>query len=215
MSSDPLLIREVCAAAEFEKPSDITADGMNRIMANMKAKRQVAPAPIQARVVAMKAFTKWLADHAKLSHDPLRSVKAPERENRPSPAPADVDAGGMALSPRGDVDQRPARWDEPPRARRLVRDSDPDRPALRGAAQRHQGRLVPCRREALRPLPGENTKNGQEARQYIQADLAGELRAIVANKMPAAAVFTMPEAFALQRCFAATWRRRVSNGLTK
>jgi hypothetical protein len=41
----------------------------------------------------------------------------------------------------------------------------------------------------------ENTKNKQEARQYIQADLAGDLRAIVANKTPAAAVFTMPKAF--------------------
>jgi integrase len=25
----------------------------------------------------MKAFTRWLADHAKLAHDPLRSVKRP------------------------------------------------------------------------------------------------------------------------------------------
>ncbi len=38
----------------------------------------------------------------------------------------------------------------------------------------------------------ENTKNGKEARQYIQADLAGELRALVANKTPGASVFPMP-----------------------
>jgi integrase len=69
-------IREVCTAAGFERPTDITADGLNRIMANMKAEKKAART-IQGRVVAMKAFTRWLADHAKLSHDPLRSVKRP------------------------------------------------------------------------------------------------------------------------------------------
>jgi hypothetical protein len=69
-------LREVCTAAGFEKPSDITADGMNRIMAAMKADGNAART-IQGRVVAMKAFTRWLADHTKLSHDPLRSVKRP------------------------------------------------------------------------------------------------------------------------------------------
>jgi hypothetical protein len=70
-----LFIREVCRAARFEKPSDITADGINRHMARMKAEGNAART-IQGRVVACKAFTKW-ADHAKLSHDPLRSVKRP------------------------------------------------------------------------------------------------------------------------------------------
>src|SRR6185295_4301299 len=70
------LIREVCTFAGFEKPSDINADGVNKIIAGMKAEGK-APRTIQGRVVAMKAFTKWLADHAKLSHDPLRSVKRP------------------------------------------------------------------------------------------------------------------------------------------
>ena len=69
-------IREVCMTGGFETPNDISADGMNRIMASMKTKGNAART-IQARVVAMKAFTKWLADHAKLAHDPLRSVKRP------------------------------------------------------------------------------------------------------------------------------------------
>ena len=38
----------------------------------------------------------------------------------------------------------------------------------------------------------DDTKNGQEARQYIQADLAEELRRIVATKAPTAPVFNMP-----------------------
>lgn len=37
-----------------------------------------------------------------------------------------------------------------------------------------------------------STKNAKDARQYIQADLAGELRAHIATKAPAARVFGMP-----------------------
>ena len=39
----------------------------------------------------------------------------------------------------------------------------------------------------------ENTKNSQEARQYIQRDLADELRRIVTAKAPTANVFAMPD----------------------
>jgi hypothetical protein len=38
----------------------------------------------------------------------------------------------------------------------------------------------------------ENTKNKHEATQYIQADLAADLRTLVATKTPTANVFTMP-----------------------
>jgi len=48
-------------------------------------------------------------------------------------------------------------------------------------------RYVRCR--------AENTKNKQEARQYIQVDLAEELRGLVANKTPTANVFPMPDEF--------------------
>jgi integrase len=39
----------------------------------------------------------------------------------------------------------------------------------------------------------ENTKNKQEARQYIQADVAEDLRRMVATKTPTARVFAMPD----------------------
>jgi hypothetical protein len=68
------LIREVCKEAEFKTPNDITADAMNRVIADIRAVgKSVRTA--QARIVAMKAFTRWLADHGKVSHDPLRSIK--------------------------------------------------------------------------------------------------------------------------------------------
>src|SRR5262249_39746804 len=45
----------------------------------------------------------------------------------------------------------------------------------------------------------ENTKNGQEARQYIESDLAGELREIVKTKTAAANVFALPKDWEMAR----------------
>jgi site-specific recombinase XerC len=70
------LIREVCKSAKFETPNNISADGVNRVVAEMRAAGSAART-IQERVVAMKSLTRWLTDHAKLMHDPLRSVKRP------------------------------------------------------------------------------------------------------------------------------------------
>src|SRR2546426_8924856 len=80
---------------------------MNRIMASMKAEGNAART-IQGRVVACKAFTRWLADHAKLSHDPLRRVKRPSvktdrKLRRRMLAPAEwpyVRAAKLASGPR-------------------------------------------------------------------------------------------------------------------
>lgn len=187
-----LFIREVCAAAGFEKPSDITADGLNRVMASMKAENKAART-IQARVVAMKALTRWLTDHAKLPHDPLRSVKRPSvktdrRLRRRMLLPAEwpyLRAATLASGPRDGMNplervtlyalaiQTGLRQNE----LRSVTKADlflaGDKPYVRCKA--------------------ENTKNGQEARQYIQSDLAADLRQLVASKMPTASVFAMPD----------------------
>jgi len=183
---------EVCTAAGFVTPNDITADGMNRIMAAMKAEGK-APRTIQGRVVAAKAFTKWLADHSKLSHDPLRSVKRPStkidrRLCRRMLLPAEwpyLRAATLASGPR-------------------LRMNPLERVALYAVAIQtglRSGELRSLTKSYLflageKPYVrcrAENTKNKQEARQYIQADLAGELRRIVATKTPTAAVFTLPE----------------------
>ncbi len=186
------LIREVCAAMKFETASDITADGLNRMIADMKAKGK-APRTIQGRVVACKAFTRWLADHAKLSHDPLRSVKRPSvkidrRLRRRMLTPAEwpyLRAATLTAGPRDGMNPL-------------------ERVALYAVAVQtglRQNELRSVTKADLflagdKPYvrcKAENTKNGQEARQYIHADPAAELRAIVANKTPAGAVFTMPD----------------------
>jgi integrase len=185
-------VREVCATAGFETPSDITADGMNRIMGSMKAAGKAART-IQGRVVACKAFTRWLADHAKLSHDPLRSVKRPSvktdrKLRRRMMTPAEwpyVRAATLTSGPRDGMNP----------LERVALYAVAIQTGLRSAELRSLTKsdlflagdkpYVRCR--------AENTKNKQEARQYIQPDLAAELRRIVANKTPTAAVFAMPD----------------------
>jgi integrase len=185
------MIREVCTAARFDTPSDITADGVNRIIADMKAKGS-APRTIQKRVVACKAFTRWLADHAKLAHDPLRSVKRPSvktdrRLRRRMLTPAEwpyLRAATLTSGLRDGVNP----------LERVALYATAIQTGLRSAELRSitKADLFLAGEKPYVRCRAENTKNGQEARQYIQADLAAELRALVANKTPAANVFTMP-----------------------
>ena len=186
------MIREVCAAANFDKPDNITADGLNQVIASMQAAGN-APRTIQGRVVAMKQFTKWLADHAKLSHDPLRSVKRPSVKK------------GRKLLRRM---LTPAEW---PYLRAATLTSGPyegmtplERVALYATAIQTGLRSAELRSltKGFLFLAGnkpyvrckcEDTKNSEKARQYIQVGLAEELRQIVANKTAATPVFTMPD----------------------
>ena len=183
--------REICTDAGFETPNDIAADGLNKFLADMKAKGK-APRTLQGRVVAMKSFTKWLTDHGKLSHDPLRTVKAPSVK-------ADRRLRRRMLSP--------AEWPYL-RSATLTSGSRAGMNPLERVALYATAVQTGLRSNELRSLTkadlflagdapyvrckSENTKNGQEAKQYIQADLAEELRRIVTNKTPTAAVFSMP-----------------------
>ncbi len=184
--------RKFCTAAEFERPGDITADGMNRIMATMKADGK-APRTIQGRVVAAKAFTKWLVDHSKLAHDPLRSVKRPSlktdrRLRRRMLLPAEwpyLRAATLASGPRGGMNP----------LERVALYAVAIQTGLRSGELRSltKADLFLAGEKPYVRCKAEHTKNKQEARQYIQADLAKELRQIGATKLPSANVFTMPD----------------------
>ena len=185
-------VREVCTKAGFERPGDITADGMNRIMAAMKAEGKAART-IQGRVVAAKAFTKWLADHSKLAHDPLRSVKRPSlkidrRLRRRMLLPSEwpyLRSATLAGGPRDGMNP----------LERVALYAVAIQTGLRSAELRSltKADLFLAGEKPYVRCKAENTKNRQEARQYIQADLAEELRRIGATKTPSANVFTMPD----------------------
>ncbi len=189
-------IREVCKAAAFEIPRDISADGMNRVMSDMQAEGK-APRTILGRVVAMKSFTIWLTDHGKLSHDPLRTVKRPSvkldrRLRRRMLLPTEwpyLRAATLASGQREGM-------------------SPIDRVALYAVAIQTGLRSNELR-SLTKPhlsLNGEtpfvrckadDTKNGEDAKQHIQPDLAAELRRIVATKTPTAPVFTLPDEWSM------------------
>lgn len=187
-------IREVCTAAGFDTANKITADGMNGVIGEMKAKGK-APRTILGRVVALKSFTKWLADHGKLAHDPLRTVKRPSvkedrRLRRRMLTPTEWPHLRAATLTSGQRDGM----------------NPLERVALYGTAIQTGLRSAELRSITKADLflagdkpylrcKAENTKNGAEARQYIQADLAEDLRRLVANKTPAVQVFPMPDEF--------------------
>jgi integrase len=186
------LIRQVCAGAGVEKPSDITADGLNRIVADIKASGKSARTA-QSRIIAMKALTKWLADHGKLAHDPLRSVKRPNvkndrRRRRRMLLPTEWPyLRGATLSSGMRDGMNPLE--------RAAMYATAIQTGLRSAELRSLTKsdlFLAGDRPYVR-CKAEDTKNGQEARQYIQADLAAELRQIVATKAPTAPVFPMPD----------------------
>ncbi len=185
-------VREVCTAAGFESANDISADGVNRVMAAMKAKGKAART-IQARVVACKAFTRWLADHAKLAHDPLRSVKRPSvktdrRLRRRMLLPEEwpyLRAATLRSGPREGMDS----------LERVALYATAIQTGLRSAELRSltKSDLFLAGEKPYVRCKAEHTKNRQEARQYIQRDLAEELRRLVATKTPTANVFSMPD----------------------
>ncbi len=187
-----LFIREACKTAGWVKPTDISADDLNRIIADMKSKKS-APRTIQGRVVAAKAFTKWLTDHGKLSHDPLREVKRPSLKT-------DRRLRRRMLLPEEWPWLRAATL-----ASGLRRGMNPlERNALYAMAIQTGLRSAELRSITKTDLflaskkpyvrcRAEYTKNGEEARQYIQPDLAEELRRLTARKTPTATEFTLPD----------------------
>jgi integrase len=69
-------INSIADFASFIECADISADGVNRYAESQK-KAGRAPRTINAHLSAIKAFSKWLAEHDKLPRDPLASVKKP------------------------------------------------------------------------------------------------------------------------------------------
>lgn len=75
-------VRLIAESANFTVVADITADGVNHYANYLQGKGR-SLRTVQAYLVAMKAFTKWLTEEHKLPRDPLASVKKPDpRDDR-------------------------------------------------------------------------------------------------------------------------------------
>jgi integrase len=185
-------IRAVTASAKFKTAGDIDADGVNRFACNLSDKGRSART-IQAHLTAIKSFVKWLAAGGKLVNNPLTAVKAPsvkaDRRKRRRPLLLDewpwlraatlsngfhhgMDAEARAIL-YGVAVQTGLRSSE-------LRSLTKAHLALKGKAP-----YIRCK--------AEDTKNGNQAQQHIQADLAEQLRRLVTMKAPTAPVFDMPD----------------------
>ncbi len=184
------LIREVADAAGFRLASDISADGVNCYAQTMKDAGKAART-IQARIVAIKAFSRWLANNHKLPRDPLASVQRPSMETegrkRRMLLP-DEWAWLRHAAESGEL----SHGMQP--AERVLLYATAIQTGLRSAELRTltRGKLYLSNDPPFVLVPGRSTKNRKEAKQYITGDLAAELRQHIATKAPTAPVFNMP-----------------------
>lgn len=184
-------IREVVDAAGFVTLGDLSADAVNRYASELIKK--VAARTVHARLTAIKSFTRWLTKHGKLPRDPLATVQKPNpatdrrRERRmllPSEWPW-LRAVTMADNAvRDGIDAR----------ERVLLYAAAIQTGLRSGELRSlpRGRLYLDASPPYIVCKAGSTKNRKDARQYVQADLAAELRELVTRKTLGAAVFSMP-----------------------
>jgi len=185
-------IREVAEAGGFVSLADISADAVNRYAAELADKGRAART-IHARLTAIKSFTRWLTKHGKLPADPLASVQKPNpkrdrRRERRMLLPEEWKwLRSVTLAEGAERFGMTA-------GERVLLYAVAIQTGLRSSELRSltRGRLYLEAEPPYLTCKARSTKNAKDARQYVQADLAAELRQYVATKAPAAPVLPMP-----------------------
>jgi integrase len=184
-------IRTICKNRNFEKAFDISADGVNLFVWQLKDLGK-STRTIQANLTAIKGFTKWLYEHHKLPRDPLASIKKPNPKS-------DRRRERRMLLPEEWQWLRAALVDGPERNgmsahERMLLYAVAIQTGLRSSELRSltRGRLFLGGTQPFITCKADATKNRQDARQYIQSELAELLRRHIALKAPQVPVFTMP-----------------------
>ena len=186
-------IRTIAEAAGFAAIGHITADGVNAYASHLQERRSART--VQAHLTAIKGFTRWLAREGKLPADPVASVSKPNpktdrRRERRMLLPEEWDWLRSITADGGE------RYGMAPRERVLFY-AVAIQTGLRSSELRSltRGRLFLDADDPFITCKAGSTKNRKDARQYIQHDLADELRALIATKAPQALVFNMPHRF--------------------
>jgi integrase len=195
-------IRETLDAAGYVVLTDIKADGVNRYASDLTTKGKAART-VQARLTAIKSFTRWLTTHGKLARDPLASVR------KPNPKADRRHERRMLLYDEWDwiratTEQGSERYGMTGKERMLLYAV-----AIQTGLRSGECRSLTRARLFLDSDPpyvtakAGNTKNRKDARQYIQPGLAAELAEHIATKTTGASVFSMPEETNVARMFRA------------
>ncbi|MFQ5735052.1 MAG: tyrosine-type recombinase/integrase, partial [Planctomycetaceae bacterium] len=184
------MIRAVAEFAGFQTAADVNADGVNRYAGKLKDEG-LSARTIQSHLTAIKSFVKWLTENHKLPRDPLASVKKPNpkadrRKERRMLTPDEWRRLETAtLEPEQYGMTAP---------QRLLLYRTAIQTGLRSNELRSltRGRLFLDAEPPYITCKAGSTKNRKDARQYIQPELAAELRAAIATKAPKAPLFNMP-----------------------
>lgn len=184
-------IRAICKAAGFQVASDITADGLHQFAKTLTEAGKSART-VEAAMAAMRSFTRWLANNHKLPRNPLAGVA------RPNPK-ADRRRERRMLLPEEWAWLRPVTIAGPERfgmagLERMLLYTTAIQTGLRSAELRSltRARLFLEGKTPFITAKAGSTKNRKDARQFIQPELAEQLKAHVATKAPQAPVFAMP-----------------------
>ena len=184
-------VRTISEWAGFSIATDISADGVNRYAGKLRDDGR-SSRTIQAHLTAIKGFTKWLSENHKLPRDPLASVKKPNPK-------ADRRRERRMLLPdewqrvKDATKSGPERFGVPGGERALLYET-----AIQTGLRSNELRTLTRGRLYFDAIPpyvtakAGNTKNGKDARQFIQPELAADLRAHIATKAPKAPVFSLP-----------------------
>ena len=185
------LIRDIATVCGFKNIADIKADPVNHHVAELQ--KRLSARTIQARLTAIKGFTRWLTVHQKLTFDPLASIKRPDPRT-------DRRYRRRMLLPREwtwlrsiTLQENVVRLGMIP-AERILLYATAIQTGLRQKELRaliRSSLFLEVEKPYIRAKAG-STKNGKDACQYIKLELVSELRAHVATKAPQAPVFTLP-----------------------
>ncbi len=184
-------IEKVSEAADFGTIGDIAADPVNCYAEDLGQRRSART--VQAYLTAMKGFTRWLAQEGKLPADPLASVRKPSpktdrRRERRMLLPDEWK--WLRSVTLAEAEERYGMT----ASERVLLYATAVQTGLRSSELRSltRRRLFLESEQPYITCAAGSTKNKRDARQYVQPELAAELRDHVARKAPAAPVFAMP-----------------------
>jgi len=184
-------IRGFCNHAGIKVLGDMNADAMNRYIVHL-ADSDKSSRTIGAMIGACKHFTSWLKKHGKLRQDPFEMIDRPDPEsdrrlNRRMLLPHEWNWLMKATMKAGDRYEMTA-------AERCLVYRVAIQTGLRVSELRSlkRGSFNLDDKTPYVKADSGTTKNRQSAYQYIDTDLANDLRGLLSTKLPIATVFDLP-----------------------
>jgi integrase len=197
-----VLIEKIATASGFDTLGKLNADKVNayasELLSNGRAARTV-----QSHLQAIKGFSRWATKTARCPNDPLVTVEIPSVED-------DRRLVRRALNHEewnwlDSITRQSQPAFEMTGQERSMLYATAIQTGLRSNELRSitRGKMHLTVESPFLIAEARSTKNGKPARQYIQPELASELKAYASKKLLGAKVFPMPSKFATADMFRA------------